>query len=236
MNHRRLLLLSSSMVYGQDYLGHGADEILALLGHNVSHVLFVPYAKVAWDDYTQKVRTCFEKWGISITGVHEAAEPGIALENAEALFIGGGNTFLLLHDLYKNELMEPIRNRVRGGMPYIGTSAGSNVAGPTIQTTNDMPIIYPPTFSALALVSFNINPHYLEPGPSSQHMGETRMVRIREFHEHNPQPVVGIRESSMLRVDNSSIKLIGPQPAKVFRAGKKPLEISPGTALDFLEQ
>jgi dipeptidase E len=166
--------------------------------------------------------------GSELTSVHVAANPVTAVNEADAIFIGGGNTFRLLKTLYDVELIEAIRNRVSGGMPYIGSSAGSNVAAPTIKTTNDMPIVQPPSFNALGVVSFQINPHYLDPDPDSKHMGETREERIVQFLEENDTPVVGLREGAMLRIENGETILRGSSGARIFRKGMEAVEIRPG--------
>lgn len=201
-------------------------------------ILFIPYARpggMSHSDYTAKAREAFSKWGISVSGVHEYDEPAKAVREAEAVFIGGGNTFVLLRQLYQNKLVEPLRERVQKGMPYMGTSAGTNVAGRTIGTTNDMPIVHVKTFDALQLVPFNINPHFLDPEPNSTHMGETRDTRIAEFHHHNRQPVIGLREGSMLRVQGDRIALLGPHTARVFlQTEKQPMEFKASDDLGFL--
>lgn len=202
-----------------------------------SSILFIPYARpggISHNDYTAKVQEAFSLWGIQATGVHTYADPVQAVQEAEAVFIGGGNTFLLLRNLYANKLVEPLQNRASKGMPYMGTSAGANVAGKTIGTTNDMPIVHVKTFEALQLVPFNINPHYLDPIPGATHMGETRETRIEEFHHHNRQPVVGLREGSMLRIQGDKIELKGPHAARIFLQGQKPMEFQPGEDINFL--
>jgi dipeptidase E len=170
--------------------------------------------------------------GLELDSLHAAEDPRRAVEHAEAIFCGGGNTFRLLNTLYREGLVEPIRRRALDGMPYTGASAGSNVACLTIRTTNDMPIVQPPTFNALALVPFQINPHYLDPDPGTTHMGETRETRIREFHEEHATPVIGLREGAMLRVDGDTVELRGRAGARIFRRGREPVEVEPGTRLD----
>jgi dipeptidase E len=231
----RLLLISNSTAPGGGYLDHCAQAISELLGSSVRRVLFVPYALFDRETYASRTRARFEQMGFALDSIHEAhSGPVRAVENAEALFIGGGNTFRLIDTLWRNGLIEPIRDRVRTGMPYVGSSAGSNVACPSIKTTNDMPIVEPSSFSALGLVPFNINPHYQDPVPGSTHMGETREQRIAEFHEENDPPVVGLREGSWLVVDGSRVTLKGSSGARLFRRGQVPAEYPAGSQLDFL--
>jgi dipeptidase E len=234
---KRLLLASNSTNFGGGYLDHCIDEISGMLAGTAGRIVFVPYAIGNWDVYAQKVRERFEPLGFTVYSVHEPAdEAGRSklLREADAIFIGGGNTFRLLAALYQFKLLDEIRKAVTNGACYIGASAGSNVAGPTIKTTNDMPIIYPPSFDALGLVPFNINPHYLDPDPSSTHMGETRPMRIAEFHELNDVPVIGLREGAMLVVDDGHVTLKGDRGARLFRKGIEPAEFAPGARMDFL--
>ena len=226
----RILLISNSTLYGSGYLDHAEDEIRSFLGA-VKRVLFVPYALFDRDKYAATAQKRFEKMGYELTSVHTAANPVEAVNDTEAIFIGGGNTFRLLKTLYDFDLPGPIRERVAGGMPYIGSSAGSNVAAPTIKTTNDMPIVQPQSFNALCLVSFQINPHYLDPDPGSKHMGETREERIVQFLEENDTPVVGLREGAMLRIEHGKTILRGSTGARIFRKGLAPVEIVPGDEL-----
>ena len=228
---KRLLLISNSTLYGSGYLDHAETEIQNFLG-DLKRVLFVPYALFDRDKYAATAHARFQKMGYELTSVHTAADPIAAVNETDAIFIGGGNTFRLLKTLYDVELIEPIRNRVLNGMPYIGSSAGSNIAAPTIKTTNDMPIVQPPSFNALALVSFQINPHYLDPDPSSKHMGETREERIMQFLEENDTTVVGLREGAMLRIENGETELRGSTGARIFRRGREPLEILPGARVN----
>ncbi len=230
---RRVLLISNSTLHGGGYLDHAESEIRSFLG-DAKRVLFVPYALFDRDKYAATAQHRFQKMGYELTSVHIAANPVAAVNEADAVVIGGGNTFRLLKALYEFDLIEAIRNRVSSGMPYIGSSAGSNVAAPTIKTTNDMPIVQPPSFDALGLVSFQINPHYLDPDPGSKHMGETREERIIQFLEENDTPVVGLREGAMLRIEHGHTILRGSSGARIFRKGVEPVEISPGTALDDL--
>ncbi|MCJ8164647.1 dipeptidase PepE [Pontibacter sp. E15-1] len=233
---RNLLLISTSTTHGTGYLEHAEAEVNALLAGK-SSLLFIPYARpggISHQEYTATAREAFGKWGISVSGVHEHDNAAKAVNEAEAVFIGGGNTFVLLRNLYLHKLVEPLQQRVLKGMPYMGTSAGTNVAGKTIGTTNDMPIVHVKTFDALQLVPFNINPHYQDPVAGSTHMGETRETRIAEFHHHNRQPVVGLREGSMLRVQGDRIELKGPLSARVFLQSQKPMEFEPGDDISFL--
>ena len=230
---KRLLLVSTSQTHGTGYLDHCAPEVVELFG-GVKRVLFVPFALYDRDAYATKARERFEEMGYGLDSVHEADDPRRAVEEAEAIFIGGGNTFRLLETLYRLEMIDPIRRRVEAGAPYMGTSAGSNVAGATIKTTNDMPIVEPPSFDALALVRFQINPHYVDPEPGSTHMGETRETRIREFLEENDQTVVGLREGAMLRIEGPLAVLRGARGARIFRRGHDPEEVEHGAHLDAL--
>lgn len=231
--NKRLLLISNSTLHGSGYLDHAESEIRDFLGP-VKRVLFVPFALFDRDAYARLARGRFRAMGCDLESVHQARDPRHAIEGAGAVFIGGGNTFRLLKALYDFELLSPIRRRVAEGMPYIGSSAGSNVAGPTIKTTNDMPIVQPPSFDALGLVSFQLNPHYLDPDPSSTHMGETREERINQFHEENDTPVVGLREGAVLRIEEGSVMLKGVAGARIFRRGQEPVETDPGATLDEL--
>jgi len=227
----KLLLISNSRQFGRGILDHAEDELRHHLG-TIKRVLFVPYALQDRDEYAQTVGNRLAPMGYELESIHRAPDPRKAAEGAEAIFIGGGNTFRLLKTLYEHRLLEIIRRRVEAGMPYIGSSAGSVVSCPTIRTTNDMPIVEPPSLTALGLIPFQLNCHYLDPDPNSTHMGETREVRLREFHEENDVPVVGIREGSMLRVENGTVVLKGTTGGKIFRRGEAPIEIAPGSAVD----
>ena len=229
--NKRILLISNSTLYGSGYLDHAEAEIRSFLG-DLKRVLFVPYALFDRDKYSATAQQRFEKMGYALTSAHTASDPVQAVNETDAIFIGGGNTFRLLKALYDHELLSPIRERVARGMPYIGSSAGSNVAGPTIRTTNDMPIVQPPSFDALALVSFQLNPHYLDADPNSTHMGETREERLMQFLEDNETPVIGLREGAMLRIENGKTTLRGSSGARIFRRGATPEELMPGAQLD----
>ena len=223
---RRLVLISTSTVFGTRYLEHAFPELRDALS-GVSRVLFIPHALQDRDGYAAKARAAFDEMGYGLDSLHEAPDAARAVSEAEAIFCGGGNTFRLLRALYDMKVLPLIRRRVAEGMAYTGASAGSNLACPTIRTTNDMPIAEPPSFDALSLVSFQINPHYLDPVPGSTHMGETRETRIREFHEENEMPVVGLREGAILRVEGDSILLKGLAGARIFRRGQDPVEAGP---------
>lgn len=230
---RRLLLVSSSTCHPTGYLDHAESEIRDLLGPR-GRVLFLPWALRDHDGYAARARDRFARMGYELVSAHETAAPARGLEAADAVFVGGGNTFRLLKTLYELELLVPLRERATDGMPYVGSSAGSNVAGASIGTTNDMPIVHPPSLAALRLVPFNLNPHYIDPDPASTHRGETREERITQFHEENDSPVVGLREPGMLRIDGREVRLRGSAPARIFRKGEPPFEATPGDRLDFL--
>jgi dipeptidase E len=230
---RRLLLISNSTLYGRGYLDHAEDEIRALIGQN-ARILFIPYALHDRRAYACKAEERLRHLGFSLTSIHDASNMPRAIEEADVLFIGGGNTFRLLKGLHDHGLLEPIRRRVAAGMPYIGSSAGSIVACPTLKTTKDMPIVQPPSFEALDLVQFQISPHYLDPDPTSTHMGETQEERILQFLEENDAPVVGLREGSMLAVNGKAVTLKGPHSARIFRRDAEPIEATPGSNLDSL--
>lgn len=233
---KRLLLVSNSTLHGSGYLDHCARELVEFLGTGVQRVAFVPYALHDLDAYAAKARERFEQLGYVLESVHAGPSPRAVVERADAVFVGGGNTFRLLKRLYETELLGVIRARALAGQPYVGSSAGSNVACVTIRTTNDMPIVEPPSLAALALVPFNVNAHYLDPDPRSTHMGETREERLRQFHEENDVPVAGLREGALLRVEGAAITLLGSTGARVFRRGRAPEEFRPPARLDFLAQ
>jgi len=230
---KRILLISNSTLYGSGYLDHAEEEIRNFLG-DVRRVLFVPYALYDRAAYSSMARARFKAMGYELDSIHAAVDAPQAVNEAEALFIGGGNTFRLLKSLYDFDLLTAIRRRVAEGMPYIGSSAGSNVAAPTIRTTKDMPIVEPPSFDALGLVSFQISPHFLDPEPNSTHMGETQEERILQFLEENDNTVMGLREGAMVRSEFGSAILKGSSGARVFRRGHDPVEIEPGMRLDHL--
>ena len=230
-NLKRVLLISNSTLYGSGYLDHAESEIRDFLG-DLKGVLFVPYALYDRDAYAALARERFQKMGYELTSIHTSPSPRDAVGEADAVFIGGGNTFRLLKAIYDFGILDPIRHRVNNGMPYIGSSAGSNVAGPTIKTTKDMPIVQPPSFDALGLVTFQISPHFLDPDQNSRHMGETQEERIFQFLEENDTPVAGLREGAMVRIENGSTILKGSSGARIFRKGLEPVETLPGSQLD----
>jgi dipeptidase E len=229
----RILLISSSKIHGSGYLDHAATEIAGTLA-GATRVLFIPHALFDRREYAEKARARFSQIGFSLDSIDDSADPRRAVSEAEAVFVGGGNTFRLLAALYRHDLLEPIRRRVAAGMPYIGSSAGSIVACPSLGTTKDMPIVEPPSFRALSLVPFQISPHYLDPDPSSTHMGETQEERILQFLEENDCPVVGLREGGMLRIQDGEVLLTGVAGARVFRRGEEPAENRPPCRMDDL--
>jgi dipeptidase E len=222
----RLLLISSSIVHGYGYLDHAEAEIRDFLG-KAKRVAFVPFAGFDRDVYTTKVRDRLGHMGLEVRQVRGAKD----LESVDAIFVGGGNTFRLLKTLYDLGLLDPIRERVHGGTLYMGSSAGSVITAPTIRTTNDMPIVEPPSLDALNFVPYQINGHYVDADPSSTHMGETRETRLLEFLEENETPVIGIREGTMLRVDDDITRVVGTKPAKIFSRGEAPFDVAVGTRL-----
>ncbi|NXB62852.1 PEPE dipeptidase, partial [Struthidea cinerea] len=231
------LLISNSPRHGGSYLGHCQQHIQSFLGQKVKRVLFIPYALHDRDAYARLLRPRrLVGGGYGLDSIHESCDPVEAVRKSEAIFIGGGNTFRLLKALYDNSLIHEIRKRVlEDGIPYMGSSAGTNVATVSINTTNDMPIVYPPSLKALGLVPFNINPHYLDPDIKRTHMGETREERIRQYHEEpNTPPVLGLREGTMLLVEGDKATLQGVTGARLFLRGKKPTEHEPGTDFSFL--
>ena len=227
MTAPRLLLISSSNVHGYGYLDHPESEIRSFLTGR-RKVAFVPFALQDRESYTTKVRDRFALMDLDVIEVRGRAE----IESAEAIFVGGGNTFRLLKALYDLGLLDMIRHRVRAGLPYIGSSAGSNIAAPTIKTTNDMPIVQPRSLDALGLVPYQINPHYLDDEVSTTHKGETRAQRLLEYLEENSVPVVAIREGSMLRVETGVTTVLGLRAARIFRRGAEPVEVEPGNPIE----
>ena len=234
---KHLIIASTSTLYGGSYLDYLLEPLKQLF-IKTDNILFIPYARpggISHEDYTTKANEAFSRINISVKGIDEFENPQLAIREAKGIFVGGGNTFVLVNQLYKQGIMEILREVVLNGTPYLGTSAGSNICGLTMQTTNDMPIVYPPSFKTLGLVPFNINPHYLDPDENSSHMGETRETRIKEFHTINTPPVIGLREGSWLQVVDESIMLKGILSARVFEAEKTPYEVESNSDLSSLK-
>lgn len=234
---KNLIIASTSTLHNGGYLEYLLPE-LSVHFQNAKTILFIAYARpsgISHEDYTKKASEAFAKINIKVKGIHEFENPQEAIKNAEGIFTGGGNTFLLVSQLYKNKVMQVLAEAVKNGIPYLGTSAGSNITGLTMQTTNDMPIIYPPSFQTLGLVPFNLNPHYLDPDLNSKHMGETRETRIKEFHAFNTLPVLGLREGSWLDVKGNKIILKGDLSARLFKQNQTPEELESGSDLSDLK-
>ena len=228
-----LLLLSNSTNYGREYLAHAHEEVRDFLS-GLDELVFVPYALSAHDDYTARVQAAVRPLGVRVRGLHREQDPLAALSSARAVFIGGGNTFRLLHALQHDGSLQAVREAVRRGARYMGASAGTNIAAPTIRTTNDMPIVEPADFRALGLLPFQINPHFVDADPAARHMGETRETRLQEYLEDNDVPVLGLREGTWLRVTSDGAATIAgtavdgsaPGPAVLFRRGRAAAEVS----------
>ena len=232
---KNLIVASTSTIHGGTYLSYLFPEIAQLFSET-EEVLFIPYARpsgISHNKYTEIAQEAFSKIGKKVIGIHSIENPVEAINNAKGIFIGGGNTFVLVSQLYKKNILEELREAIFNGLPYLGTSAGSNICGTTMNTTNDMPIVYLPSFKTLGVIPFNINPHYLEPNPTSKHMGETRETRINEFHTQSTIPVIGIREGSWLQVKGNTILLKGSHTARVFEQNKAPYEIETETIIKF---
>lgn len=232
----QLLLLSTSTLHGGAYLEYAQGYITELF-KDVNEILFIPYARpnlLSHEAYTEKVHAFFETLGKRVRGLHETHKPTDWVQKAEGIFIGGGNTFVLLKRLQEEELLEPLREKIATGMPYMGSSAGTNLVGVSIGTTNDMPIVWPRNPEALGILPFNLNPHYLDPDPNSTHMGETRETRIKEFHGYQTQPVLGLREGSALSFRNGYLHLHGEATARLFRRDHYPVEVAPNADLNTL--
>ncbi len=232
---RNLIIASTSTVHGSGYLEYILPELKSFF-KGINQIIFVPYARpsgITYDEYTAIAQKAFATINIDVKGIHEFDNSITAIKNAKGIFIGGGNTFELVNQLYKNELINVIKQVVTNGIPYFGTSAGSNICGPSIKTTNDMPVVYPPSFDTFGLINFNLNPHYLDPDPNSTHKGETRETRIKEFHVYNNIPVLGLREGSWLHVQGEKIILKGTLKARLFQQNKKPVELPNGFEFAF---
>lgn len=233
---KKMIIASTSTLHGGDYLNYLLPT-LELLFKDCNEIVFIPYARpggISHDNYTANVRVAFSKINKTVKGIHEFENAVEGIQNANGIFTGGGNTFLLVTQLYQYNIMEVLKTVVENGTPYLGSSAGSNITGVTMQTTNDMPIIYPPSFTTLGLIPFNLNPHYLDADMQSKHMGETRETRIKEFHAFNELPVLGLREGSWLDVSGEKILLKGKLTARLFNQNKIPEELNPETDLGFI--
>lgn len=234
---KNIIIASTSSLHGSDYLDYLLPELKIHFQH-CKTILFIPFARpggISHEEYTKKVALAFAKINITVKGIHEFEGISLAIKNAEGIFTGGGNTFLLVTQLYKNNIMNLLAETIKNGTPYLGTSAGSNICGLTMQTTNDMPIIYPPSFKTLGLVPFNLNPHYLDSDSDSKHMGETRETRISEFHAFNTCPVLGLREGSWLDVKGNKITLKGNLSARLFTHNQNPVELESESDLSFIK-
>lgn len=231
---KKAIIASTSTLHDGKYLEYLFPE-LEWLFQNCQKIIFIPFARpggLTHDEYTDKVRTVFQKMNIEVQGLHEFDNPAKALKDAQGIFTGGGNTFLLVKQLHDLSLMPVLKKTIESGTPYLGTSAGSNICGVSMQTTNDMPIVYPSSFATMGIINFNLNPHYLDPDVNSKHMGETRATRIKEFHHLNATPVIGLREGSWLEVKGDNVILKGALTARVFRQNLEPIEVESGTYLE----
>ena len=225
-----MIIASTSTVHGSSYLAY-LTPTLKKHFKGVKELLFIPYARpggISYDEYTTIAKNAFSKMNIDVKGIHEFENPIDAIKKSEAIFTGGGNTFELVNQLYKNDVLSILKEVINAGTPYLGTSAGSNICGVNMKNTNDMPIVYPPSFTTLASIPFNINAHYLDPIEGSTHMGETRETRIKEFHIFNETPVLGLREGSWLEVTDKTITLKGIHTARLFLQNQKPIELESG--------
>jgi dipeptidase E len=227
---KKLIIASTSTIHGSGYLEYLLPT-LATFFANVKTILFIPYARpggVSYKEYTKIAEKAFATINMAVKGIHEFNNTKEAIQNAEAIFTGGGNTFELVNQLYKNDVILTLKQVLENGTPYLGTSAGSNICGVDMKNTNDMPIVYPPSFTTLGIIPFNINAHYLDPLEGSTHMGETRETRIKEFHVFNEVPVLGLREGSWLQVLGDVIYLEGMLSARLFKQNKQPVELESG--------
>ncbi|AQX05918.1 dipeptidase PepE [Elizabethkingia meningoseptica] len=230
-----ILLASTSTLFGGQYLEYIRKEVQELF-NGAEEIIFIPFARpggISHDEYTDKARSFFSTININVKGLHEFQDPAKALNEAKGYFTGGGNTFLLVKTLHEQGLINVLKLNVENGKPYMGASAGSNIGGLNMRTTNDMPIVYPPSFECMGLVPFNINPHYLDPNPELKHNGETRETRILEFLTQNDVPVVGLREGNWIRRKGDRITTEGSMQTRIFEKGKEPYEIEAGSELKF---
>ncbi|MBT2619148.1 dipeptidase PepE [Chryseobacterium sp. ISL-6] len=228
-----IILASTSTIFGGEYLEYLREELIQLY-KGIDEIIFVPFARpggISHNDYTSKARSFFETINIKVRGLHEFEDKVEALNNAKGYFTGGGNTFLLVKTLHEENVMKVLKNNVESGKPYLGCSAGSNIGGQNMKTTNDMPIVYPPSFDCMGLVPFNLNPHYLDPNPELKHNGETRETRILEFLTQNDLKVVGLREGNWIRRIGEKITVEGSELTRIFEKGKEPYEIETGSSL-----
>lgn len=228
-----IILASTSTLFGGNYLEYLKPEIQNLFSET-NEIIFVPFARpggISHEEYTKKAREFFTQINIKVKGLHEFEDKIEAVNNAKGIFTGGGNTFLLVKTLHEENLMEVLKENVENGTPYLGCSAGSNIGGLNMKTTNDMPIVYPPSFECMGLVPFNVNPHYLDPNPDLKHNGETRETRIKEFLTQNNTKVVGLREGNWIRKIGQKITVEGKELTRIFEKNKEPYEIAPGTEL-----
>ncbi|MBE7633859.1 dipeptidase PepE [Tenacibaculum finnmarkense] len=231
---KNMIIASTSTVHASGYLEYITATLINLF-KDTDTILFIPYARpggITYDQYTDIAKKYFAKLDKKVKGIHEFENPKEALKVAKGIFTGGGNTFELVNQLYKNDIIDTLKNVVENGTAYLGTSAGSNICGVTMMNTNDMPIVYPPSFNTLNLIPFNINAHYLDPIKNSTHMGETRETRIKEYHVFNETPVLGLREGSWLAVTGDEIVLKGTLSARLFQKDKEPIELPTGKGLN----
>lgn len=234
-NMKNVVLASTSTLFGGNYLDY-LKPVIQDLFSGLDSIVFVPFARpggISHDAYTAKAQEFFEGIGIKVVGLHTFENKVEAIQNAQGFFTGGGNTFLLVKELHESGLMNALKAAVENGTPYLGASAGSNIGGVNMRTTNDMPIVYPPAFDTMGLVNFNLNPHYLDPQPELKHNGETRETRIAEFHTQNTIPVVGLREGNWIRVTGDVVSTEGSESTRIFEAGKVPYELPAGSRLNF---
>ncbi|MDA9277022.1 dipeptidase PepE [Flavobacteriaceae bacterium] len=231
---KKLIIASTSTIYKGTYLEYLKEEVI-LLFKDATDILFLPYARpggISHESYTKMAAKVFKTFGKNLRGIHTFKNPIQAIEQTQGIFTGGGNTFLLVKQLHDNKLIDPIRKAINKATPYLGTSAGSNICGITMQNTNDMPIVYPSSFTTLGVIAFNINAHYIEPDPKTTHMGESRATRIKEYHTQNTTAVVGLPEGSWLEVIGDTITLKGNHSARIFEKGKEPYLLETGAVLN----
>jgi len=230
---KKLIIASTSTIYKGTYLEYLKEELI-LLFKDATDILFIPYARpggISHENYTKMAAKVFKTFGKNLRGIHTFKNPIQAVEQTQGIFTGGGNTFLLVQQLHDNKLLAPIEKAIIDGAPYLGTSAGSNICGITMQNTNDMPIVYPSSFNTLGVIPFNINAHYMDPDPKTTHMGESRATRIKEYHTQNTTAVVGLPEGSWLKVIGETITLKGNHSARIFEKGKEPYLLETGAIL-----